>query len=130
MDVLIHTPSSGAFCSSDERPNSTQWAVRAGIDLDKTCPAQNGQTHPGARGAVGAGGVPGAMNLGASESLRAIIQRHHAAGGLLGVSSVVWSGITEGGETITKTAGDFFKEIFFGEFSNILKTFFIDDISL
>ena len=33
---------------------------------------------------VMAGGVPGAMNLGASESLRAIIQRHHAAGGLLG----------------------------------------------
>ena len=33
---------------------------------------------------VMAGGVPGAMNLGASESLRAVIQRHHAAGGLLG----------------------------------------------
>ena len=30
------------------------------------------------------GGVPGAMNLGASESLKAIIQRHHAAGGLIG----------------------------------------------
>ena len=33
---------------------------------------------------VMAGGVPGAMNLGASEQLKAIIQRHHAAGGLLG----------------------------------------------
>ena len=33
---------------------------------------------------VMAGGVPGAMNLGASETLRAVIQRHHAAGGLLG----------------------------------------------
>ena len=33
---------------------------------------------------VMAGGVPGAMNLGASESLKAVIQRHHAAGGLLG----------------------------------------------
>ena len=33
---------------------------------------------------VMAGGVPGAMNLGASELLKAIIQRHHAAGGLLG----------------------------------------------
>ena len=30
------------------------------------------------------GGVPGAMNLGASELLRSIIQRHHAGGGLLG----------------------------------------------
>ncbi len=33
---------------------------------------------------VMAGGVPGAMNLGASEQLKAIIQRHHANGGLLG----------------------------------------------
>jgi len=33
---------------------------------------------------VMAGGVPGAMNLGVSESLKAVIQRHHAAGGLLG----------------------------------------------
>jgi 4-methyl-5(b-hydroxyethyl)-thiazole monophosphate biosynthesis len=33
---------------------------------------------------VMAGGVPGAMNLGASELLKKIIQRHHAAGGLLG----------------------------------------------
>ena len=33
---------------------------------------------------VMAGGVPGAMNLGASELLRSIIQRHHAGGGLLG----------------------------------------------
>ena len=30
------------------------------------------------------GGVPGAMNLGASELLKSIIQRHHANGGLLG----------------------------------------------
>ena len=30
------------------------------------------------------GGVPGAMNLGASELLRSTIQRHHAGGGLLG----------------------------------------------
>ena len=30
------------------------------------------------------GGVPGAMNLGASELLKSIIQRHHACGGLLG----------------------------------------------
>ncbi len=33
---------------------------------------------------VMAGGVPGAMNLGASESLKAVIQRHYAAGCLLG----------------------------------------------
>ena len=30
------------------------------------------------------GGVPGAMNLGESELLKSIIQRHHANGGLLG----------------------------------------------
>ncbi|MDA9718410.1 DJ-1/PfpI family protein [Planctomycetaceae bacterium] len=30
------------------------------------------------------GGVPGAMNLGASELLKSIIQRHHTNGGLLG----------------------------------------------
>ncbi len=30
------------------------------------------------------GGVPGAMNLGASELLQSIIKRHHAKGGLLG----------------------------------------------
>ncbi len=33
---------------------------------------------------VMAGGVPGAMNLAASGLLKAIIQRHHAGGGLLG----------------------------------------------
>ena len=33
---------------------------------------------------VMAGGVPGAMNLAASELLKAVIQRHHAGGGLLG----------------------------------------------
>jgi 4-methyl-5(b-hydroxyethyl)-thiazole monophosphate biosynthesis len=33
---------------------------------------------------VMAGGVPGAMNLAASGLLKAIIQRHHADGGLLG----------------------------------------------
>jgi 4-methyl-5(b-hydroxyethyl)-thiazole monophosphate biosynthesis len=33
---------------------------------------------------VMAGGVPGAMNLGASELLKAVIQRHYAAGCLLG----------------------------------------------
>ncbi len=33
---------------------------------------------------VMAGGVPGAMNLAASELLKAVIQRHHADGGLLG----------------------------------------------
>ena len=33
---------------------------------------------------VMAGGVPGAMNLAASELLKAVIQRHHAGGGLVG----------------------------------------------
>jgi 4-methyl-5(b-hydroxyethyl)-thiazole monophosphate biosynthesis len=33
---------------------------------------------------VMAGGVPGAMNLAASDLLKAVIQRHHAGGGLLG----------------------------------------------
>lgn len=33
---------------------------------------------------VMAGGVPGAMNLAASELLKAVIQRHHASGGLVG----------------------------------------------
>ena len=33
---------------------------------------------------VMAGGVPGAMNLAASELLKAVIQRHHADGGLVG----------------------------------------------
>jgi len=33
------------------------------------------------------------------------------AGGLLGVTSIVWSGVTEGGGTVVKTAGDFFKDV-------------------
>ncbi|MBT4885671.1 MAG: DJ-1 family protein [Planctomycetaceae bacterium] len=37
---------------------------------------------------VMAGGVPGAMNLAASELLKAVIQRHHAGGGLLGAISL------------------------------------------
>ena len=34
-----------------------------------------------------------------------------AAGGLIGAASVVWSGVLDGGEAVTKTAGDVFKEI-------------------
>ena len=33
------------------------------------------------------------------------------AGGLLGTASVVWSGVTSGGQTVTKTVGDVFKDI-------------------
>ena len=33
------------------------------------------------------------------------------AGGLLGTASVVWSGVTSGGESVTKTVGDVFKDI-------------------